>query len=177
LSAHDAASSLASSETELIQRDHDDVLRDTLTNSRVMILSCSAYRCMCETLFDTFKSGAGVILYEMGFGYSRKLAETISKLQLSIADALQTMEMLARAAGWGRLTVRMLDEDSRAECVVVKSAFVVRRNDIGPVSCHFLAGVLGGAASQLFDAKFKARETACASSGAQVCKFEIARES
>jgi predicted hydrocarbon binding protein len=130
---------------------------------------------MCETLFDTFKSGAGVILFNMGVGYSKKLGETIGKLRLETGEALETMQMLARAAGWGRMTLRMVDE-SMAECTVTRSAFIVRRSDIGPTSCHFLEGVLAGVASELFSAKYKAKETVCGSSGSAVCKFLVERE-
>lgn len=148
------------------------VLRDTVTESRVVILSCSAYRSMCDELYDRFQSGAGVILYKMGEGYARKMTAALPKLGMNVQDLMTALERLSYMAGWGNMKVRVIDE-SNIECVVEKSAFVLRRNDIGPTSCYFLSGVLGATASRLFGKEFVAKESTCESSGAKLCKFRI----
>ena len=47
------------------------VLRESLTQARVMLFGCSAYPSMCDALYEQFHSGAGVILYRMGEGYGQ----------------------------------------------------------------------------------------------------------
>jgi hypothetical protein len=113
-------------------------LRDTLTGSRIMIFSCSAYRAMCDHLFERFKSAAGTILYGMGEGYGEKLFRSISKFQLRREEAVVALSSLAEAAGWGLLNVKVIDEDN-AECTVANSPFVLRRADCGPTTCFFLS--------------------------------------
>ncbi|MDG6994661.1 MAG: hypothetical protein JRN52_01955 [Nitrososphaerota archaeon] len=157
--------------TSLLKRD-DLVLRDTVTDSRVIVMSCSAYRSMCDELYNQFQSGAGVILYRMGEGYASKMFAAFPKLGSSTDDLLRGLERLSYMAGWGRMKARVLDE-SNMECIAEKSAFVLRRDDIGPTSCYFLSGVLGATASKLFQRQFIAREVSCESGGAKLCRFKI----
>jgi len=75
----------------LLHRGENGVLRDNFSNRRIIIFSCSAYRSMCDSLYDQFQSGAGVILYRMGEGYGRKLVKGFPQLGLSreeMVDAL-----------------------------------------------------------------------------------------
>ena len=127
---------------------------------------------MCDELYNQFQSGAGVILYRMGEGYATKMFAAFPKLGSSTDDLLKGLERLSYLAGWGKIKVRVLDE-SNMECIAEKSAFVLRRNDIGPTSCYFLSGVLGAIASRLFQKRFISREVSCESSGAKLCRFKI----
>ena len=85
----------------MLTHEQGGILRDALTGSRVMIFSCSAYRSMCDTLFDRFKSGAGTILYGMGEGYGQKLFVSMQKFELQRDEAIEALQALADAAGWG----------------------------------------------------------------------------
>ena len=96
------------------------VLRDSITNARVILMSCSAYRSMCDTLFDQFQSGASVILYQMGQGYAKKLIAASSKMGLSREEIISGFERLAFLSGWGKPKVRIIDEN-KVECVAEKS--------------------------------------------------------
>ena len=157
----------------LLHRDEKGILRDNFSNSRVIVFSCSAYRSMCDALYDQFQSGAGIILYRMGEGYGKKLVKGIPSLGLSREEMLRALEKIAYLAGWGKI-VLSVENPKLAEAIVEDSPFKLRRDDIGSVSCHFMSGVLAGGASELFSDEFKVQETKCASKGEhQVCRFKI----
>ena len=161
-----------SEDVGLVHRDEKGVLRDNFSNHRVIIFSCSAYRSMCDALYDQFQSGAAIILYRMGEGYGRKLVQGVPQLGLSRDEMIEAFEKLAHLAGWGKLSVKITDEKN-SEVIVEESPFLLRRQDIGPTSCHFLAGVLAGAASLLLGGEYKAQELRCASKEKGICRFRI----
>ena len=155
-----------------ISREESGVLRESITQSRIMLFGCSAYRSMCDALFEQFQSGAGVILYRMGEGYARKVIEPVTKSHLKGDEAIKTYQRLAYVSGWGNMKLHMLSEDS-AECIVEKSAFVLRRPDVGDRSCFFLCGVLGAVATAIIGHRCVAREVSCETAGSQNCKFLV----
>ncbi len=157
----------------LLHREENGVLRDNMSNRRVIIFSCSAYRAMCDSLYDQFQSGAGVILYRMGEGYGRKLVKGVPQLGMSKEEIVDALGKLAHVAGWGKLTIN-ISENSNGDAVLEDSPFTLRRNDIGPTTCHFMSGVLVGGASELFGMEYKAQEVKCASRDeSKVCRFAI----
>jgi predicted hydrocarbon binding protein len=158
----------------VLNQEVEGELRDTLTGARVMIFSCSAYRSMCDTLFDRFESAAGTILYGMGQGYGSKLFRSISKLGLSSEDVIEALSKLASGAGWGILSVKIVD-DGDAVCTVAKSPFVLRRTDCGPTTCYFLSGIFAALGTELMGGNIQAREVDCAAGGSSVCRFHLSR--
>ena len=162
-----------SGDNGLLHRDEKGDLRDNLSNRRVIIFSCSAYRSMCDALFEQFQSGATVILYRMGEGYGKRLVKGVSQLGQAQEEKLDTFHKLAFLAGWGKINIKV-NKDYNGEVIVEESPFLLRRNDIGLTSCHFLSGVLAGAASELFGQACKAVELRCASkSDSPICRFRI----
>jgi predicted hydrocarbon binding protein len=161
----------------LVARDETGVLRDRVTNARVLVLSTSAYRTMCDELFEQFQSGAGVILYRMGEGYARDLTNLLPKLGATPEEVLRGLKRLGYLGGWGKFNfeVQPGNEDS-VDCMVEKSAFLLRREDAGLVTCYFLSGILGTVVGQIFSKKFVAREIRCVSAGAPLCEFRIRSE-
>ncbi len=151
------------------------VLRESLTHARVMLFSCSAYRSMCDALYEQFQSGAGVILYRMGEGYGRKVASTVPMGDMTREEAVKVFQRVALLAGWGNIKIQIVDEKT-AECVVHKSPFVLHREDAGKVSCYFMSGVLSATANVLFGKKFTTREILCGTAGASSCKFVVTEE-
>jgi predicted hydrocarbon binding protein len=164
-----------SDDAGLIYRDEAGVLRDNFSTRRVIIFSCSAYRSMCDSLYDQFQSGAGIILYKMGEGYGRKLVKGVVQLDLSQNEVIEAFEKLSHLAGWGKIMIKINDQNN-IEAAVENSPFMLKREDAGPYSCHFLAGVLGGGASEMFSSEYKALETRCAVKDSGVCKFRISPE-
>lgn len=51
-----------------IVSEDEGTLREMVTNSRIILFSCPAYRSMCDSLYEQFKSRSGVILFRMGQG-------------------------------------------------------------------------------------------------------------
>jgi len=166
------AKSRLSEDIGLLARDEAGVLRDTITNARVLVISAAGYRAMADSLFDHFSSGAGVILLRMGEGYARKVLGSFSSVEEPQQQLIEGFQQLAFLAGWGKVNLR-ISNDAEAECVVEKCAFVLRRSDIGPTSCYFFTGMLSGIGSELMKKKFKAQELKCATGGSSVCKFKI----
>jgi predicted hydrocarbon binding protein len=161
-----------SEDAGLIHRDEKGILRDNFSDRRVIIFSCSAYRSMCDSLYDQFQSGASIILYKMGEGYGCKLVKGLAKLNLPMSDSLGAFQKLSHSAGWGKISIKITNENN-FDVIVEDSPFILRREDIGPVTCHFLAGVLGGGASEMMKVEYKAQEIRCASKEAGVCRFRI----
>lgn len=87
---------------------------------------------MCDTLFERFRSGAGTILYAMGEGYWKKLFLSFSEYELHRDETIAALTALADIAGWGTLSVNVID-DNNAVCIVRKSPFVLRRNEVVPL--------------------------------------------
>jgi predicted hydrocarbon binding protein len=162
-----------SGDEAIIHRDEKGILRENFSNRRVIIFSCSAYRSMCDALYEQFQSGAGIILYRMGEGYGSKLVRGLSGLDLSEEEKIQAFEKLAHLAGWGKLAIKVDEDKKSGEVIVEESPFTLRRHDIGPISCHFMAGVLAGGASELFGTEYKAQELRCAAKDGGVCRFRI----
>jgi predicted hydrocarbon binding protein len=160
----------------LLHRDADGVLRENIGNHRVFIFSCSAYRSMCEALYDQFQSGAGIILYRMGEGYGKKLVKGVPQLGLSSEEMIEAFSKLSHLAGWGKIMINFIPgKDS--EAIVEGSPFLLWKKDIGPTSCFFMSGVLAGAASELLDGEYKVQEIKCASEDdTKVCKFKIVQK-
>ena len=157
----------------LLHRGENGVLRDNFSNRRIIIFSCSAYRSMCDSLYDQFQSGAGVILYRMGEGYGRKLVKGFPQLGLSREEMVDALCKLYHLAGWGKLTINVSD-DANGDAVLEDSPFTLRRNDIGPTTCHFMSGVLAGGGAEIFGMEYKAQEIKCASRGeSKVCRFAV----
>jgi len=156
----------------LIKSEDDGTLREVVTNSRIILFSCPAYRSMCDALYEQFKSGSGIILFRMGQGYARKLTEGISKLNLTIEEAIKVYEKLSFMAVWGTVKI-LIEDDRRAMCTVRKSAFILRRNDVGPTSCFFFSGALSTIASSMAGREFVAKEIECVTGGYEYCKFVI----
>ena len=125
---------------------------------------------MCDALFDQFQSGAGIILYRMGEGYATKLIEAFPRLGMSSADVVQGLKSLGFLAGWGKFHFELAGREN-VSCRVEQSAFLLRRNDAGPTTCFFLTGILAAIGSVIYNKKFTARETKCASSGQPSCEF------
>ncbi|MDA4130608.1 MAG: hypothetical protein OK457_07540, partial [Thaumarchaeota archaeon] len=144
--------------------------RETVTGARVMIFSCSAYRSMCDALFDQFQSGAGIILYRMGEGYAAKLIEALPKLGVSPDDIGQALKSLGFLAGWGKFQFELASPEN-IKCTIEQSAFLLRREDAGPTTCYFFSGILGAVGGEIFKKKFIAKEVECASSGHKRCEF------
>lgn len=161
-----------SEEAGSIHRDEKGILRDNFSERRVIIFSCSAYRSMCDSLYDQFQSGASIILYKMGEGYGRKLLKGVAKLDLRLDELVEAFQKLSHSSGWGKISIKITNENN-ADVIVEDSPFLLRREDIGPVTCHFLAGVLGGGGSEMFKADYKAQEIRCASKEAGVCRFRV----
>lgn len=162
----------------LLHRDANGVLRENLSNHRVFIFSCSAYRSMCEALYEQFQSGAGIILYRMGEGYGTKLVKGVPQLALSKEEMIEAFSKLSHLAGWGKIVINLNNSPGKeAEAVVEGSPFIVWRKGISPTTCFFLSGVLAGAASELLGGEYKAVEVKCASDEqSKVCKFKISQK-
>lgn len=157
----------------LITEEPNGILRESMTNSRIILFSCSAYRSMCDSLFEQFQSGSGIILYRMGQGYARKLVEGVSNLNFPLEDTIKIYQKLSLAAGWGNVKIKVI-EGQVPECTLHHSAFVLRRKNAGTTTCYFFAGALSTIASSLVKKEMVAvKEVECEAGGFEHCRFII----
>lgn len=160
------------SSDDIIQREKDGTLKDTITHAHVFILSRSAFRSLQNTLYDKFSDGAPLILYDMGEGYGNKLGSAFMRNGLGIEQTMKEIENIAFLAGWGKIHFRVIDK-SLVECTVENSMFSLERKGVTN-SCYFLAGILGGNWTGMHkNQRFFAKEVECSISGHRLCKFEI----
>jgi len=163
----------ASKQSALITEEPNGVLREGVTNSRIILFSCSAYRSMCDSLFEQFQSGSGVILYRMGQGYARKLVEGVSNLNLPTEETIKIYQRLSLGAGWGNVKIKVT-EGQVPECTSYRSAFVLRRKDAGSTTCYFFAGALSTIARSLVrKEEVVVKEVECEAGGFERCRFVI----
>ncbi len=165
-------SSGRSNEFNLVFRDKDGTLREKTTNAHVFVFSRSAFRSMCDLLYERFQTGASVILYDMGEGYGKKLSNGLMKRGLNAERTLKAIEDLAYSAGWGKFRLKVQDNGDIV-CDVSNSMFTLVRKETGSKSCYFLDGLLAGNASGVFRKDFRAEELECVAGGKSSCKFRI----
>jgi predicted hydrocarbon binding protein len=160
--------------SSIFVQENDGVIRESVTNSRIIVFAAAAYRSMCDSLFEQFQSGAGIILYRMGQGYARRLVEGIEKLELSTDEAIKVYQRLCYVAGWGNVKI-FIEDETKAVCTLHRSAFVLRRKDIGKTSCFIFTGLLSTIATSMMKQEFVAKEVECETGGFPFCKFVLSR--
>lgn len=146
-----------------------------------MVMDSDFYKGMRDELFRAFKSGAGVILYQMGVGYGqisgRKIAQSPSKVAASRKFLRQ-----GEHQGYGQFEVPLMESilsGIRGEGVVrLKDSFyATSAGETGQAECFIVAGQIAGAAGMVLEKKFKCDEVKCLSKGDEFCEFRLKEES
>lgn len=151
-----------------------------LSGTRIVIYDSLIYASMYRRLFEIFKSGAVMILYETGKEAGRSYGKSLKD---RIGDPRQmagTLRSLAAVTGWGKIDFSPL---SLVTWTLQENVTLKIRNNfhaeavgqIGESSCHFIRGLFIGVFESMFEGEFACSETKCQSKGDSYCEFHLQR--
>ncbi|MDE1858217.1 MAG: hypothetical protein KGI26_04010 [Thaumarchaeota archaeon] len=164
-----------------VEEAHRGILVDSLnfplrwnSGDRAIVIRTSFFSVMEESMRALLASGAGVILYQMGFDHGRPSWVNLLR-EMSVEDDKDLEEMLSiyAAVGWGRPEVLSFDRRSKKAAFRVWDNFEPEsRAEVRSSGCQFIRGHMAGLFSVLFDVgEAKLNETQCISNGAAACEF------
>ena len=89
------------------------------------------------------------------------------------AGTQRIADILGTASGWGRVEITDFDVGKRLVRIRWKNGVSVRNRKGKTPVCHFGRGILTGALSEIFGAKFESIEIACQGKGDSYCEAVI----
>lgn len=164
-----------------VKESHNGLLVDSLnfplrwnTGDRAIMLRTHFFNLMKEKLEETLKSGADVVLYELGYEHGRPSWQDFL-VGYKIDSALDLQEALHTygAVGWGRPTVESFDPQSKTAKIRVKDNFECQGQKSESPASHFFRGHLAGAFSVIFGQSVKVEESQCIAIGSEYCEFAV----
>jgi predicted hydrocarbon binding protein len=157
-------------------------LFDDLTGSHLFMMDEDFYRGLRNRLYDTFQTGASVILHQIGMGYGEVMGKAISALGGSRLQNYRKFIDRGRHQGYGIFHVPLLEtltSSFRGEVIVrlKNSFFSLSAGVTGQTECQIVAGMIAGAAPFTIGKKeFNCVETKCLSKGDTFCEFRLKAE-
>ncbi len=89
------------------------------------------------------------------------------------AGTQRIADILGTASGWGRVEITDFDVGKRLVRIRWKNGVSVRNRKGKTPVCHFGRGILTGALSEIFGAKFESIEIACQGKGDSYCEAVV----
>lgn len=154
-------------------------LFDSLTKTHLLMMDEDFYRGLRSRLYETFQSGASVILREIGVGYGQIMGKAISEMGGSRIEVYKRFIERGKHQGYGIFHVAVLEALTSAFTgeVVIRlknSFFSLSAGKTGRTECQIVAGMIAGAAPFLLGKKeFDCVETKCLSKGDSLCEFHL----
>lgn len=158
--------------TELLEREPDELF----TNLRVMIIDELFYKGLRNKLYERFQSGASVILYDMGIGYGELMGKSILLIGVSRLGVYKKFLDIGKKQGYGEFQVPLLKAiiagmKGQAYITLKDSFFATAVGKTGQAECFIVAGMITGAARQIFKKDVECAEEMCLSKGDPYCRF------
>jgi predicted hydrocarbon binding protein len=156
-------------------------LEDTFLNLRVIVLDEEFYRGIRNKLYDSFQSGASVILYDMGLGYGELMGKSIQRMGTHQLKIMTDFMNLGKRRGYGTFhtpLLKLILSGIQGEPVVRlrDSFFSTTVGKTGKTECYLLAGIIAGAAMVILKKDdIVCIEEKCLSKGDRYCEFKIKR--
>jgi predicted hydrocarbon binding protein len=94
-----------------------------------------------------------------------------SQLEGTPAERVTRLLAMGSAIGWGEFHLETLDP-SRLVVTVRRSPFAEAYGSATAPVCHLIRGVLESLTASTFDTPWNVQESACAATGAPLCRFE-----
>jgi predicted hydrocarbon binding protein len=153
-------------------------LEDPYLNLRVMIIDEEFYLGLRNKLYSSFKSGASVILYEMGLGYGELMGDNMKKMGVSKLEVIKSFMELGKTHGYGVFNtpfLKMILTGLQGEPAVrlEDCFFATAVGETGKAECYLMAGIVAGAAQVLLNKKFNCVEEKCLCKGDAYCEFKL----
>jgi predicted hydrocarbon binding protein len=151
-----------------------------LGNERAIIVRASILVSIVsriKSIFGPEGSSAQVILHQIGEAGAQRVFEAVKALTGAdfIRKNVTSAINLFTAVGWGILTLKTVNLDTKTAEIHIKDGFesADSRNTSSAPQCHFIRGLLRGWFSQLFETKIEVTETQCIAKGDPVCIFRV----
>jgi predicted hydrocarbon binding protein len=153
-------------------------IEDPFLNLRVMIIDEEFYRGLRAKLYSSFKSGASVILYDMGLGYGELMGQNMKKMGVSKLEVINNFMELGKTHGYGVFNtpfLKMILTGLQGEPAVrlEDSFFATAIGRTGKAECYLMAGIVAGASQVLLNKKFTCVEEKCLCKGDPFCEFKL----
>ena len=159
--------------SELFELDlTEGTIRSKLTNARGFVFGSAAWAGIRDDLEAVYSSGGPTIMERMGFVFGKRLVKTEWRTNADQADFFEKVSDLAGSAGWGKVTLSAGDPTSDQARFRIKNCVFCSdiRGKTKPV-CEFMAGVIRGAADELFGGEHQVTEESCVATGDEECNF------
>lgn len=143
-----------------------------------MVIDAEFYKSLSDKMYDSFQSGASVILYEMGLGYGELMGRRMKEIGTSRLQIVKDLIELGKTHGYGEFStpfLKMIISGIRGEPTVrlENSFFASAVGSTGKTECYLIAGIIAGANQILFNRKFTCAEEKCLSKGDPYCEFRL----
>jgi predicted hydrocarbon binding protein len=150
----------------------EGTITSKLTKSRGFVFAANAWAQIRDDIEAVYLSGGPTILERMGFTFGKSLVKTEQRSNTEQAVLFENLADLAGSTGWGKLTLSAGDPTSDQARFRIKNCVFCSeiRGRSRPV-CEFMAGVIRGAADELFGGQHKVTEEVCAAMGDDACDF------
>jgi predicted hydrocarbon binding protein len=146
-----------------------------LGNVRAVIFGLDSFDNVMRRLHRVFKSGAGVVLFEMGKEAGKTRAKALQK-RLHLVDpklAATVAFDLATSLGWGNAVLEEFDYDEKRAVVVIHDLFecsALKGFGHEPTG-YYMRGACTGLLSVLMATPMTVTETDCVAQGGLYCRF------
>jgi predicted hydrocarbon binding protein len=147
-----------------------------ILGERSTVLKVETFGDMFGRLYETFGSGAAVILYEMGVSAGENKAKNVSeKYGVNGLKALRIILAERVAKGWGIPNIAEFNEERLEATISVQDLFecLPFKGKYKEGRSHFFRGYLTGVFHQLFRKDASTTEVECVAKGDANCKFTI----
>lgn len=168
----------------LIVDQESGTVTEAAMGYRLMTLAAQGWAGIKAELDSTFMTGGSVILQRMGYSYGRYLGRFAKAKALKDNKKLtpsSTWDILleaSRLGGWGKLSINTGDFTMGVVRLILKDCIFCLHDKRGTVAnCHFLVGVVGGAADEVTGYNHRVIEGRCRATGDTLCEIILERVS
>ncbi len=154
--------------SEVVKALRHDAGRLFHGESRYLLIRPETLVALQKSLVERLGDGAAEHLVAAGRAGG---GSALTALGASGEDAVRRLIAMGTAIGWGEFSLKHLD-GRRFVVAIRHSPFADAHGPSAAPVCHVTRGVLERVAEAVFDAPVRVTETACAATGAPLCRFE-----
>jgi len=150
------------------------IMTNRASGKRVMVLATEAWVTLGSVLRKAFGEGAPTYMRQVGYSLGVSLGHNIIGRALSPSDTNRAILLVARAAGWGKVTYSGDTEKWTRYTTRFEHCPSCAEDQTGtPPVCDLLAGVVNGIADEVFMKPHRVTETICGYKKDGVCEFLV----
>jgi predicted hydrocarbon binding protein len=159
---------------EFFEHDLEMGPRETNLKNHAFLMRKRDWQMLQDAIYDTFLKGAPPLLYEMGQRLGSSIAGDLEKLSPKPGAMLSHLEELARASGWGIVSVHGdLGLGTKLTFRVQESPFCACNSPLekNTYSCHLVSGLVTGMVERIYGWPYTALERKCVRDGHDWCEI------